>query len=137
LSWVALDYSTEDGAVLVDKLASFVDLLTGKCGTVDFDFSFWVCFFPSFGVTENIAHAVDNVTIGIDLLASELLGITISDLTNLLTRRNNVTVLLNDSVGEVFEWTRLFNAALIRWNRLCLTDDVSYMRVLVIGRLLS
>jgi hypothetical protein len=112
-SWVSFNDNTVKGAVLIDKLACLVDTLASKLRTVNLLLRLFFRLLPAFSVTEDVTHAVDNVTFWVDLLASKLLGLAVSDLTNLLTARNNVSVLLDDSVGVVLEWTRLLNAALV------------------------
>lgn len=133
-SWVTLDDDTIDGAVLVDEFTSLVHNLTSECRTVDFFLGLRVCLFPALSVAENVTHTVNDITIGVDLLASELLGITVGDLTNLLAARDNVAVLLDDGVGEVLEWSRLLDPALVGRNGLGLTNNVTCMIVSITSK---
>jgi len=112
--------------VLVDELAGLVDTLSCELRTVDLLLGLRVGLFPALGVAEDVAHAVDDVTLGVDLLAGQFLGLTVSDLTDLLAVRDNVTVLLNNGIRVVLEWTWLLDAALVRRNWLSVTDDNTY-----------
>jgi len=122
-SWVTLNDDTVDGAVLVDELAGLVDTLTCELRAVNLLLGLRVGLFPALSVAEDVTHAVNDITLWVDLLAGQLLGLTVSDLTDLLAVRDNVTVLLDNGIRVILKWTRLLDAALVRWDWLSVTDD--------------
>lgn len=59
---------------------------------------------PALSLSNAVPILVENVSILVDLLAFELLSITLYDLTDNPTFEDNVALSIDDTVGEVFEW---------------------------------
>ncbi|KAL3299839.1 LEA domain-containing protein [Colletotrichum asianum] len=106
---IALDDAAEDGAVSVDDIASLVDALASKDRLVDNDLLFRFRLrlglgLPTLSLTNGVAAAVEDITFVINLLALQLLRVTLNQATDDLAIEVDIAVRLDNSAGEVFEW---------------------------------
>ncbi|GKT49543.1 uncharacterized protein ColSpa_09725 [Colletotrichum spaethianum] len=128
---ITLDDTAVDGTVLVDNVASLVDALACKGRVINHDrrLGFRLRLrlrLPTLGLANGIAALVKNVTLVINLLALQLLRVTLNDATNNVAIEENMTVRFNSRTREVLKrrgLSKLFTLSLR--NRLSLSNDLA------------
>ncbi|KAI6764586.1 hypothetical protein HG531_012473 [Fusarium graminearum] len=95
---ITLNDTTVNLARLADEVTGLVDTLASKGRVVDRLLLLSLGSFPALGLTDGVTAAVENVTILIDLAALELLGVTLDNLTNLLTIVHDTAVRLDNGI---------------------------------------
>lgn len=122
-------HPTEDVAVRVDDVAGLVNTLASKDGLVDLGLGFGLGLrlgLPTLSVAELVALLVEDVTVLVDLLALELLGITLNQAANDVTVAGDLAVGLHRGIGEVLEGGGLLElAAVLLRDQLGLADDLA------------
>ena len=121
--WVTLGDATENGAAGVDNIAGLVDGAASKSAEVDLLLLF---LRPWLGMALDITVLVDDVTVFVDSVADETLGVAFGDLTNTVA-----VVVFDESILDhaetlvAGEWTLLLGDALVLRNELAATDNLA------------